>query len=226
MKTTTDEDDDMSEAADAHLEAEDSAYPKETDVICPLSGEPVLEYKSAWDFPGYPEACFRKEIAKRKMSAEDYRKILKSGDEGVKFEGFNSKENDEHFSAKVRYNKDKVYQDEPSPGCEFVKTTGSGPRVVTETNVMCPKSGKPARDIGGAFTFPGYPGLLCWKTKAARTMSVEDYAKVLSSKAGAQFTGFISTNTNKPFKATLKYSAKGRNGKPSIEFDFDKPHQS
>ena len=225
MKTTTDEDDDLADAADAHFDAEDSAWPKETNVTCPISGEAVLEYESAFDFPGAPEATFRKTIAKREMSADDYRTILKSGDEGFKFEGFWSQAKNRTFAAKVRYNKDKQYEGETSPGCEFVfEKSDSAPRVETPTGVMCPKSGKPVMKSGKAFIFPGWPDLICWETIASRDMTAADYAKILGSKDGFAFSGFISKKTNKPFKnkiTKLKYSATGHNGKPSIIFDFD-----
>ncbi len=211
--------DDLAEDADAFLDAQDNEFPKDTGVTCPETGDAVLEFEKAYDFPGFPEAVFYKTMAGRTMSAKDYRAILKSGTDGVKFEGFFSKAKNKSFGAKVRYNAERKRDEEIAPGCEFV--FDNTPRVEKPTGTMCPKSGKPATETEKMFSFPGFPGLACWKSIAQREMSVEDYQAILAAKDGKKFEGFISKKTGKPFSATLKYSPDARDDKPGVVFCFD-----
>ncbi len=211
--------DDLAEDADAFLDAQDNEFPKDTGVTCPKTGEPILEFEKAFDVPGWPECAFYKVMGGRTMTAADYRAILKSGAEGVKFEGFFSKAKNKSFGAKVRYNPERMRDDEIAPGCEFV--FDNTPRVEKPTGTMCPKSSKPATDGGKMFLFPGFPGLACWKSIAQREMSVEEYRDILASEDGKKFDGFTSKKTGKKFSATLKYSPDARDDKPGVVFCFD-----
>lgn len=210
---STDIDEDLEDQAEEHFDQNDSG------VICPLSGESVQEFETAYDFPGAPEAVFYKVLAKRDMSAEDYVKILKSGEEGAKFKGFTAKSG-KSFDARVRYNSQRVKKDgERSPGCEFVFTQ---PKTLS---VKCPKSGEAVIEHEKSYTFPGYSGLACWKLVAGRKMTAEEYVEIL--KSGSQeFEGFQSKKTGKKFSAKLAFVAESSRqgqgeGKPAVEFQFD-----
>lgn len=206
------DDDDLANAADEYLEG------TEIDVLCPITGEPVIEGEKAYDFAGAPEAVFWKILAKRDMSASDYVSILKSGTEGVRFEGFTSNEG-KAFACRVRYNANRIDKDgERSPGVEFLFEKPK------ELKVLCPQSGKPVIEREKFYSFPGVPGLFCWKEVAKRKMSAEDYREVIA-KGTAHFEGFRSRKTGKKFDANLRLvmvserEGKGQ-GKPCIEFNF------
>ena len=207
-------DDDMAGAADEYLDGSGV----ELDVFCPLTNEPVVEGDNAYDFAGAPEAVFWKTLAKREMSAEDYVAILKSGGEGVRFEGFISNE-DKSFSCRVRYNANKINKEgDRAPGVEFVFEKPK------ELNILCPKSGEPVIEWEKRYQFPGVPGLACWKEIFKREMSAEEYREIIA-KGSAPFEGFRSKKTGKKFNANLKLvmvsEREGASkGKPAIEFDF------
>ncbi|MEO6847963.1 MAG: topoisomerase C-terminal repeat-containing protein [Chthoniobacterales bacterium] len=208
--------DDLGAMVDEHLEAEERQS-KTTSFRCPKSGLPVEVFESAFDFPGYPDSVFYKTIAQRTMSVPDYITILRSGEEGVKFEGFHSEKLKRDFSARVRFNPNKVSKDgELSPGVEFVFEK---PR---ETGVLCPISNQPVLEKEKTFYFPGYPALTFWKTISGREMSAAEYREILTN-GGMDYEGFRSRKTGKQFKATLKYVEKSERagGKPSIDFDFN-----
>lgn len=59
----------------------------ETTTTCPRSNKLVMDYGDHWRFPGYPNIFFNKNVCSRRMSLEDYIKILTSPD-GVEFKGF------------------------------------------------------------------------------------------------------------------------------------------
>lgn len=205
------DEDALAEAADEHLETES----RKSGVLCPKSGEPVEEFPEGWFFPGHPEASFPKEICGRKMSAQDYVAVLKGGADGAAFEKFFSKSKDRHFAARVRYNPARVYQEEVSPGVEFYFPPDR------ETGATCPKSGKPVTETEKAFKFAGFPGFF-GKVIAGRTMSAEDYVKILAAGgSGVKLEGFRSKKTGAKFGAVVKYNpARMYDGKPSPGVEF------
>ena len=91
-----------------------------------------------------------------------------------------------------------------------------------ETNVLCPKSGKPVLDAGNRWVF----GVEGWFSKVVsrRNMSAEDYARILTAKEPVTFNGFISTKTGNTFSAKLFYNPNRKYLKklsPGVEFKFD-----
>jgi len=187
---------------------------------CPKSGNPVKDFGNNYVFDGYPDGRFPKVVAGRPMSADDYVKILTSATP-VDFEGFKSRVG-KAFLAQLRFNPDREYDGKKSPGVELVfANEARETKPSTDLSASCPKSGKPAQDVGDSYTFPGFPGLYCRKEFLGRAMSVEDYVGVLASPEGAEFEGFVSKKTGRTFGAALRYEAKTKfNGKPGIELEF------
>lgn len=89
---------------------------------------------------------------------------------------------------------------------------------MTTLALLCPKSKKPAQDMGTYYKFEGYPGVYCHKLVAQRSMSAEEYAAILTG-ASPQMDKFIS-KANKPFSAKLTLDEATK----SFKFQFtDKP---
>lgn len=184
----------------------------ETNVICPKSNEPVQDAGTYWKFNGYEGCYFYKEAFGRKFSAEDYVRIL-SAPEGEAFDNLKNKEN-KTYSARLKFNPDRVYKDKPSPGIDLVFE--NKPQSEIELAVMCPISNKPAIDRGKFYEFPGLPGGCFWKTSFGREMKPEDYVSILNaagepvelydcvSKAGKPYTAKVRLNRDRTY-----------NGKPS-----------
>lgn len=195
--------DDLSEQADRYLDEKENEWPRSTGILCPRTRQEVLEYETAFDFPGYPEAVFRKIICGRTMSANDYRNILASGDAGCRFDGFFSKAKEKNFSATLKFNPDRLYNNEAAPGVEFVFNGPAKP--ISE---KCPKCGKEVAEFEKHYSFPGNKSRF-WKCVAGRNMSSHDYCEILESDNGVLFEGFVSKKTGKPFKTTLKKAPDG-----------------
>ncbi len=81
-------------------------------------GKEIFDGGNRWIFPDR-KGWFGKELFKRAMSAEDYIKVFEAGDILPTFEGFVSAKG-KTFSAKLRYNPEKVYNGKPAPGIEPV----------------------------------------------------------------------------------------------------------
>lgn len=199
------EEDQLGDIADQYLEA----MPNATGVKCPLTGEDVLEFKEAYDFPGYPEVICKKILASRSMSAQDYYNIFASKDEGYFLKGFVSKKGN-LFNAKIFYNPDKEFNGERRPGFDFKfeKPESKG------TGVRCPKTNEEVQEFEKYYRFAGWPKVACWKNAGSRKMSAEDYRKVLSGESPV--FEFISKNTGKPFKSKLKLNG------DKVTYDFDR----
>lgn len=75
------------------------AEPKKTDTKCPISGQLVEEGTKSFRFPGDPSYRAWKEVAGRKMTAEDHATILEAKGTPVKFDGFKSRKTGRVFSA-------------------------------------------------------------------------------------------------------------------------------
>ena len=80
-------------------------------------GKEVFDGGNRWIFPNR-KGWFAKELFKRKMSPQDYIKVLQEK-EPPKFDGFLSSEG-KKFSARLKYNPSKTYNGKPSPGIETV----------------------------------------------------------------------------------------------------------
>lgn len=190
------DEDALAEQAEAHLEQE----AKTTSTICPLSGQPVEEFEIAYHFPGRPDGHFPKEIAGRKMSPDDYAKILKAGNDGVEFEGFFSKTKNKAFTACLRFNAARVYNDEPAPGVEFYFP----PKKIVATSTVCPLSGEPVTEGEKSYRFPGAPEYRAWKEIVGRKMTAEEHAKILKADGEpVRFEGFRSKKSGRIFSAGL-----------------------
>lgn len=85
---------------------------------------------------------------------------------------------------------------------------------ITPLAVTCPKTGKPALDMGSYYTFSGFPGVYCNKTIASRQMAPEEYALLLAGRT-LQLEGFLS-KAGKTFAAKLVFDP----GAKKFNFDF------
>ena len=92
------------------------------------------------------------------------------------------------------------------------------PKTITQgraTNVMCPLTKLPVRDVGKAWLFPGFPSVYCPKTMSGATLGPEVYAASFQD-VSPLITNFTSKRTGKGFEAKLAHNPKI--GK--IEFRF------
>lgn len=170
----------------------------ETSFVCPLSGKPVGDLGTFWDFPGF-RGRIPKVIAGRPFSAEEVAKVL-SG-EGVVFEGFLSKKGTK-FAAGLKPNPDTGRFDFVFPE-----------RQIADSGALCPVTGKPIEDHGGFWVFPDRDARF-WKSVAKRPVSIEEYSQLVRDGRTAVLDGFVSSKGNK-FSAHLVLKPDG-----SVGFDF------
>lgn len=163
--------------------------------LCPVSGGPVLDRGSFWEFPGYPEARFYKTVASRQMSFEEVCEVLR-GSERI-FDGFVSKKGAK-FSAGLRWD-----QEARRMSFSFDDSRGA---VLGE---LCPRSGEPVRDRGGFWEFPGLEAKF-WKTMAKRPMRLDEYMLLVRDGKTPVLEGFVSTSSGKSFSASLVLESGGK----------------
>lgn len=199
---------------------EQIAVSKTLDVLCPKSGEPVKEYATAYNFPGFPTIAFNREFVGRTMSVEDYVGILEAFTGGnstpQKFEGFRS-EAGKTFSAGVRFNPDRIYNERPAPGVELVFEEGVRGSATEEVD---PRGGEQVRDLGDSWFFPGSK---CYFRKAlfGRMFSLEEAVSVVGADEGIVFDDLLAKKNLSKYSARLFYCGKvKKTGKPGIEIDI------
>jgi DNA topoisomerase-3 len=179
-----------------------------TNVVCPKSGEPVLDQGNAFFFPGFPEFRAWKTVSSREMGAAEYAAVLAG--EGEELAGFVAMKSRKKFSARLVFDAEsnkasfKFSDDARTAAGPGGESHGSGGNAVD--GVVCPKSGEPVLDRGKTFFFPGFPEFAAWKTKAGREMSAAEYASVLAGE-GEELSGFVSTKSGKKFSAKLIFDA-------------------
>lgn len=166
-----------------------------TGVLCPKSGQPILDRGAAWEAPGLPGALLWKGAFGRSWSAEEFRELLAeiSAGKAKRYEDLKTREG-RAYSALIGWNAEsnKFSLVEPEP----VKVKG----------MKCPKSGKLLLDRGNHFEAPGFPGVRLWKDAMGRSWTAEDYVRLLDGVvrgAPALFEGLVSKRTGKAYKARL-----------------------
>ncbi len=185
-----------------------------TEVLCPKSGQPILDRGAAWEAPGYPGALLWKGAFGRAWSAEAFRELLAEVTAGKTRRYDDLKTRDGRaYSALIGWNAEtnKFALVEPEP----VKVKGA----------KCPKSGKLLLDRGNHFEAPGFPGLRLWKDALGRSWTAEDYVRLLDGVVRGEpalFDGLVSKRTGKPYKARLALDESARR----IIALFDQPRAS
>jgi DNA topoisomerase-3 len=84
------------------------------------------------------------------------------------------------------------------------------PSTITQgeaTNVMCPLTKLPVRDLGKAWLFPGFPSVYCPKTMSGATLGPDVYAASFTN-VSPLITSFKSNRTGKGFEARLAHNPK------------------
>lgn len=184
---------------------------KDLPQLDPKTGTPIQENEEAgyYYFPGFPGYFARKEYCGRHMTLDEWISVVQAAMRGEKvhFTNFVSEKNNtrKEYAMSIGLTlRDKLY----------VTVHEFDP--INPLSIKCPKSGKPVDDAGKFFKFPGFPRLYCSKVICGRTMTAEDYVKILEHPGeSVSFDNFISKKQT-PFSAPLKYSSEsGR-----IEFDF------
>ncbi len=98
------------------------------------------------------------------------------------------------------------------------------PRASAEaTDALCPKSKRPALDMGKYYRFEGWPKAFFWKQVAARPMTAAEYAALLSAPnltSPAPLADF-KTREGKPFAGRLVFHPKET--EPAKQFTFWRP---
>jgi DNA topoisomerase-3 len=173
----------------------------DTGILCPVSGEKIIDRGSFWQFPAYPNARFYKEIAKKTLDLSQMIEILKG--QSPLISGFVSKKGAK-FAARLEFNKGEEK-------LKFVFDQESG-IVAQDCDVLCPKSGKPISDHGQFWTFPDNPTKF-WKLVAKRKMKLSDYVDLIKDGKTKVFDNFVSKAGNK-FSASMVLS----NNQVSFEF--------
>lgn len=173
----------------------------ETSHVCPLSGKPVGDCGTAWEFPGFP-GRIPKVIAGRPFSAEEVSEVLSGSPAGKVYEGFVSKKGTK-FGAGLKPNFETKRFD-------FLFAD----RVSSDSGEACPVTGEPILDCGGFWKFPGRETKF-WKTVAQRPLSLAEYCLLVKEGKTGVLQGFVSRKGNK-FGAHLVL---GKDGSVGFEFE-------
>lgn len=173
----------------------------DTGLVCPISGEKIIDRGGFWQFPAYPNARFYKEVAKKTLELSQMIDILKG--QSPLISGFVSKKGAK-FAARLEFSK----EDEK---LKFVFDQDSG-IVAQDCDVLCPKTGKPISDHGQFWTFPENTTKF-WKIVAKRKMKISDYVELVREGKTKVFDNFVSKAGNK-FSAALVLS------KDQVSFEF------
>ena len=176
---------------------------KATGSLCPITEQPIMDKGSYWVFPGYPDARFYKEIAKKQLSLSEMIDVVKGNSPLIS--GFVSKKGTK-FAAKLEFSKGEKK-------IRFVFDQDSG--VIPEnSDQVCPLTGKPILDHGQFWVFPGNT-VKFWKVVAKRKMKLSDYIVLIRDGKSKVFDNFVSKAGNK-FSASLVL----KSGQDQVGFDF------
>lgn len=181
------------------------------DVLCPKSGEPVLERATYYVFPGWPELKAWKEQRGRSISASDYAQGLEALEKGMStpLVMFKSKAGNE-YRAGLAW---KV------PGCEldFALPSQDGENVARPVPSGSQWNGEPIMETEKYFVaLVGKKTglrLKLWKRVSGRDMTAEDYLQVLQAKRDKSpppVFEFWSEKKQKSFSAGVDLEQDGR----------------
>ena len=179
----------------------------DTGILCPVSGQKIMDKGSYWAFPAYPNVRFYKEIAKKTLSLGEMVDVIKG--QSPLISGFVSKKGAK-FQARLEF--DKV---EEKIKFNFDQDSGIVPEG---SDVMCPKSGKPILDHGQFWMFPDC-NIKFWKQVAKRKMKLSEYVSLVRDGRTKVLENFVS-------KAGTKFSASLKLGVDSVGFDFSEGGRS
>lgn len=173
-----------------------------TCILCPKTGQPILDRGAAWEAPGYPKALLWKNAFGRTWSAEEFRDLLVSIGEGKAktFENLRSRDGRD-YAAAIGLNG------------ETNKFSLIEPEATKVKGVKCPKSGKLLLDRGMFFEAPGFPGVRLWKQAFGRGWTAEDYVTLLAGVVAGEpveFGGLVSKNSGRSYKARLTVDEQAR----------------
>jgi DNA topoisomerase-3 len=218
--TATDVVEQISELSSSSL----GAPPVDNLCACPRCGEPVKETArafgcSSWKSKEDPGCGFTlwKEIAGRRLSADEARELITNGRTAEEVSGFISKAGNS-FSARLVLGEDgKVSFDFPERSEQEPVAEGGA-----ESIGACPRCGKGVVQTPRAFSCSSWKskedpgcGLTIWKEVAKRQLKPEEVQELLANgKTSRVLEGFVSSKGN-PFAAFLVL---GEDGKTSFEF--------
>jgi DNA topoisomerase-3 len=166
-----------------------------TAVLCPKSGQPILDRGAAWEAPGFEGTLLWKGCFGRKWTAEDFRALLEAVAAGTpkKYDDLTTRTG-QTYSAMLGID------------AETKKIVIVEPEAKKLKGIKCPKSGKLMLDREAYFESPGFPGVRFWKNAFGRTWSAEDVVRLIQGvvdKAPVEFTDLVSQRTKKPYAAKL-----------------------
>jgi DNA topoisomerase-3 len=163
---------------------------KQTDQLCPISGENIMDKGPYWVFPAYPDVRLYKEIAKKQIQLSEMIEVLRGNSPIIS--GFVSKKGTK-FAARLEFSKE-------DKKIRFVFDKDSG--VVPESSdQLCPVTGRPILDHGQFWTFPDNP-IKFWKVVAKRKMKLSEYVQLIRDGKTKVFDNFVAKSGNK-FSASL-----------------------
>lgn len=155
--------------------------------ICPVCGKPVVTIPKGYGCSGYPNCKFSVfgEIAGRKMSEKEIKKLLSEGTTG-ELSGFKSREN-KPFTAEL------IVQDGKVTWAPFEKPT----------KLICPKCKKPVVQTTMSYKCADKGcGFMLWKKICGHIMTEKEAKDLITDGKTGLITDFVSKN-GKKFKAYL-----------------------
>ncbi|WP_062286009.1 DNA topoisomerase III [Neomoorella mulderi] len=174
---------------------------------CPICGREVMEYPKSYSCSGYKEGCrfaIWKEIAGKKITANQAKELLQKGKTGV-IKGFKSKTGKKFDAALTLGEGSKV-------NFEFAEGN-------SETLGKCPLCGKDVTESQKGYGCSGWKEgckFVIWKEIAGKKITAGQAKELLQKGRTGMIKGFKSKN-GKEFDAALIL---GKDGK--VGFDFDK----
>ncbi len=166
-----------------------------TPILCPKSGQPILDRGAAWEAPGFPGTLLWKECFGRRWTAEEFRELLEAVAAG-------KPRNYENLATRSG----RTYAAMLGLDAESHKIVIVEPEAKKVKGIKCPKCDKLLLDRGAYFESPGFPGVRFWKNAFGRTWAPEDVLRLIRGvvdKAPAEFTDLVSQRTKNTYSARL-----------------------
>ena len=167
-------------------------------VVCPKSGQPMLDRGSCFEAPGFPEIRLWKNALGKEWTAADYVSLLAGfiAKQPVEFFGLKTKEGREYsapITINTAANKVVLYRPDPIP-----------------TEKKCPKSKKAIVDFGDYWIAPGWPKLRLWKANCGRPWALDEYVEVLAGNLKGEAplsVGLVSKKSGANYSAKLRITS-------------------
>ncbi len=165
------------------------------DVVCPKSGQPLLDRGPFFEAAGWPGLRLWKRAFGREFTAAEYVALLAAVMAGKPY-----------HAAGLKSGTGRAYEADIGVDAEGTKLCLVLPEPTKVKGVKCPKTGKLLLDHGTYFIAPGWPKVRLYKQAFGRAFTAADYVPILQGwETGVIITvdGLVSAKSGKTYSAKL-----------------------